>query len=250
MHSQEGSGRSFRKMRLLPFHGDEESGALKAIRNYDPAVNSMAHSLVHARKARSKRRNLVAAAGLRNAYMQRFKAHSMQRKNSRAPAHDDQPRVDRPVGVSEVPMPRQADGDAWYHARAVPPDARDIRAGDEVQVPLQYQRKAHELLLALARAPPGSVGQSDHGELVIDGEVMRGTSFTGAVRGLYVSSTLPPPGTRQLVRKLHELRVPPNLLCSRFARNVYNQGGGSFRFVRRHVPPITRKRAHVLRVYR
>lgn len=234
MGEQQGGGSSFCKMRLVPF-GDYSNVTLKSLRNYDPALNAMAHSLVHARKARAKRSDLSAAAGLRNAYMQRFKALSMQRKGGRPEVHDDGAMVDRAPGVVGNLV------DAW----------RDIRQGDEVQVPHQFQRRADRLVAALAIAPPGSVGRTNHDELVIDGNVLRGTSYADAFRALFVNTTHLPVGTRLLVRKLQQLQVSPNLISSRYARNIYNQGGGGTKRIgRRRVAPVTHKAPRALRVYR
>jgi hypothetical protein len=83
-----------------------------------------------------------------------------------------------------------------------------------------------------------SVAKTSLGELMLDGQVLRGTNYTAAFNGLYVNHHVPPKGTRELVLKLKQLGIPKSYLLSDYAHSVYGQTGGTIH-----------KRKQVLRVY-
>lgn len=211
---------TFRKMRLVPI-GDTAK-LQKSIRHYDPLVASMAtHLGAMNQKAHSAvAKGSAARLAVQNAHMRRFKALQVQREEQLMPAAV-LPTIQPPAEVS-VPEPPQA--------AALP----------EVQVPRMFHKKLGKLLNRMSEKP-GIVGRSDADELVLDGVVQRGTSFSGAMRSLYVNMTVPSPGTRQLVGALRNMGVPKSLLSSKAALGFYGHTGKGLRF------PGTVPR--VLRVY-
>ena len=200
-----GGPKAFRKMRLVPIDDAEDSYEReKRLRHYDPALTSMAQSLHHIDHPKIVDGDYTSALATQNAYLRRLKRHSLQQRNQLQQA------VVSNTAGQQVPT-----ADAANVA---------VEPLPTLQMPSAYRAKFTRLLAALEKNR-GAIGRTSADELVIDGAVQRGTSFTGSMRGLYVNSKEPPAGTRQLVRKLAELRVPANLISSKAALAMYTQGG-------------------------
>ena len=233
----------FRKMRLVPIDEDEYNEdatttskeemrtrahllAEKRVRMYDPVVSAMADLLpgiehptvrAHSRSsgrvkvAKSRaRRSASAAAALQSASLQRYKALERLRMPRVAPS--------LPAPTLDVQVPQQQSAPSAVGSEA------EVAPLLDVQVPRMYAQKLGRVLTWLSSAP-GAVGRTSSDELVIDGAVLRGTSYSGAMRGLFVNTTLPPPGTRQLVARIRTLGIPKTAISSRAARSYYGQAG-------------------------
>lgn len=208
-------------MRLVPI-GD--TGKLqRSIRHYDPIVASMATHLgaMNQKTNAAVARGSAARLAVQNAHMRRFKALQVQREERLMPAPVLPTLPSAPDEVARPKLPQSA---------PLP----------EVRVPRMYHRKLGRLLNRMAEKP-GVVGRTDADELVLNGVVQRGTSFSGAMRSLYVNMAVPSPGTRQLVGALQSMDVPKSLLSSKAALDFYGHTGKGLRF------PGTVPR--VLRVY-
>ena len=205
-----GGPKAFRKMRLVPFDDAEDSyNAEKRLRHHDPALTSMAQSLYHIDNPKIIDGDYTSALATQNAYLRRLKRHSVQRNQLQLMTPN--------VAAPQVPV-------ANTGVIVEPPTT--------LRMPSAYQAKFSRLLAVLDKHR-GAIGRTADDELVIDGAVQRGTSFSGSMRGLYVNSKEPAAGTRQLARKLAELRVPNNLISSKAALAMYTQGGSGPRSHRR-----------------
>lgn len=240
----------FRKMRLVPIDDSDASAddgdarmrsrllAEKRIRLHDPVISSMADLLPGiehpttrvSSSGKVQRRNPTAALAVQNASLQRYKALERQR----APAISAYP-----VDLRDRTAPAAPVVEATAPAAAAA--SSDVAPLLDVQVPHMYAKKLGRLLEQLSSAP-GVIGRTESDELVIDGVVHRGTSFSGAMRGLFVNYTTPPPGTRQLVTRLRKLGVPKGALSSKAALGYYSQAGSG-------LPRFPGRPGRVLRVY-
>ena len=215
---------AFRRMRLVPF--DEPVGAGAAatkvrrlqeaqIRNYDPIVSAMADLLPAIEKPKVQRGRKMAAVAVHNANLQRFKSLQMQR----AETLDAKPIAETATAAETIEPPSLT----------------------TVSVPQTYKQKLERLLQHLDEHA-GAIGRTASDELVIDGVTHRGTSLAGAIRSLYVNTSSPAPGTRQLVARLRKLGVPKELLSSHVAQTLYDQIGSGIQ--------LPGKRGRVLHVYK
>ena len=244
---------AYRKMRLVPFAEDDGTADQRQerVRTYDPTVNVMADLLPHivhpgasivAAKSKSKAKTkttrkvasrsragaTTAAQALRSARLREYKSLQLQRSAT--------------SNIADVTQPPAAG--------VVVPEVETITLPADI-VPRMYRSKLSRLLDIVSKSA-GSVSRTNADELVIDGVVHRGTSFTGALRSLYVNTTSPAPGTSQLVKRLSTLRVPRNLLSSRNALSLYSQQSGSGQVVGRDWSKMKwpgKKQGRVLRVY-
>lgn len=207
----------FRKMRLVPMNDDDTQVRTrllteKRIRQHDPIVSAMADLLPDIEQPRmrvidGKRRKIspTAAVALQAASMSRYKTLEERRARGR-------PDKATPAAVEE---PEQV--------KAIEP----IPPAPDVTVSKRFEKKLAHVMDVLDKAP-GAVGRTASDELVINGTVVRGTSYTSAMRNLFVNTANPAPGTRQLVNKLRDLGVPRSALSSKVAQVYYSQAGSGF----------------------
>jgi hypothetical protein len=209
----------FRKMRLVPIDetvSEQDRHILEErVRNYDPVVSAMADLLPSIEKPKARRRSPTEAVAIHNANLHRFKL--LQRKREQA----------------QLAVPA-ASADAVERQPPFP-------SFPDVQVPHMYKLKLSRLLQHV-ETHPNAIGRTNADELITDGTVHRGTSFSGAIRALYVNSSTPAPGLRQLVLRLRTLGVPIELISSKAARAIYGQNGSGIMW--------PGKPGRVLRVYK
>ena len=194
-------------MRLVPIdEGVEEvrKAALEErIRHYDPIVSTMAELMPQIQKPPiAKRGNRTAALAVQNANLRLYKSLDRQRLGSQTPA------VMLPDSTMENPTAPSA-----------------VTPLPQVDVPRMYRPKLQRLFEELAKHP-GVITRSDADELVIDGVLQRGTTFSGAIRSLYVNSVMPASGARELAIRLRTLNVPKEMLSSKFAQSVFPRQSG------------------------
>ena len=196
---------AFRKMRLVPIDVQDKHVLEEQIRSYDPLVSTMADLVPQIKKPRVKRGDHTAALAVQNASLQHYKALERQRA----------------VGQSmpAIPPPSVPDGEPTGAVESLP----------DIDVPRMFRPKVDRLLAELAKHP-GVISRSGADELVLDGVVQRGTTFTGAMRSLYVNSAKPAPGTRQLAERLRKLKVNRNMLSSKFALSLCKQSGSGIKW--------------------
>ena len=194
---------AFRKMRLVPVDEADKDVLEQRIRNYDPVVSTMAGLLPEILKPKLNRKAPTMSLAIHNASLQRYKSLERQRNDGfRAPSQPSEPAAAPEERV--VPLP-------------------------SVDVPRMYKPRLDRLLEHLEKHP-GAIGRTRADELVIDGSVQRGTTFSGAMRSLYVNTNTPAPGTRQLATKLRQLDVPSKMLSSKYALSLFKQHGSGIKW--------------------
>ena len=246
---------TFRKMRLVPF--DEEDGTpderQERVRTYDPTVNVIADlvpNIIHPKSVKATTKPTKKPSGiakrhrgdastaaqlLRSVRVHEYKALQAQRMPVANIPEATPPTTAAPVAPPVAPAAAKVEAETV----TLPADI----------VPTAYRAKLARVLDHVAKAD-GAISRTSSDELVIDGVIHRGTSFTGALRSLYVNSASPAPGTHQLVRRLSALKVPKSLLSSKYAHVTYAQQTGSGRaFALSKSKWPGKKLGRVLRVY-
>jgi hypothetical protein len=133
-------------------------------------------------------------------------------------------KVEEPMAPVKVEAPS--------HSEYYPIDIADLR--------MSTANKNAKRIGDLLAKNPEAIGRSVNDELVIDGQVMPGTNYITAVKGLFYGQH-PPKGVSKLVARLKDLGATGSMISNKTARILFEQSGNGL------LPPG--RRIQFMRIY-
>lgn len=252
----------FVKMKLVPIDEKEQKTCKvirskpahienleKQVRHADPIVAAMARSVPYIAGFPPKQRKKLGSTmsvAIQNSHLDRYNKLEQLRESAQymsppimaAPQPQTQPQPPPPPTPLQLPIKTETK----YEQKIF-----DDIGEAESKIPTK-QRKKFNQLVAFLDGRSGTVGRTKTGELVLNGDVLRGTNYVQAIRSLYVNTKAPSPGMRDLVSHLKNIGAPVSMFTSTNAKHVYGQLGGG---KRKKVKKIrnAKKLASILHVY-
>ena len=111
------------------------------------------------------------------------------------------------------------------------PTAADTSFSDVV-IPRNQKGKYKNMIDHLQASAPNAIQASERGELILDGKILRNTSYSDVIRNLYVDSNFLVPGTEEILHTLNRANLPVNMLGSKRAKRIFTSLQQQSRVVR------------------
>ena len=121
------------------------------------------------------------------------------------------PHVEVAAEVAEADDPEDADAGATTRTKTASTST----------IPKQHLSKYRQLMQHLSNSTAKVLEASSHGELIVGGKILRGTSYSDVLRSLFVNSKFAVPGLPEAVTALHAAGVPNKMLGSQRAKRIH-----------------------------